>query len=100
MSIFLATHPFCYDLPRKVETDLGQANITRRDVSVWQVAQEKLPPRQLLRITAAGGNASLSGWKKRARNCPKGKSYHRISLEFRLKQLATALDWLDEWKNQ
>ena len=147
-----------YDLHRKVVSNLGQVwhlsqsqayAILKRleaqgDISVQEIPQEKLPPRQLLRMTDQGRQRFLawleapSGGSTRAirmefvtrlyflgmylpeklaeafdRQRAEAKShierlekartelpgeqvYNRMSLELRLKQLQTVLEWLDE----
>ena len=147
-----------YDLHRKVITDLGQVwhlsqsqayailkrLETRGDISVEEIPQEKLPPRQLLRMTPQGCKRFLdwldapSGGSTRAirmefvtrlyflRNympekleeaferqsseaksqierlekardeLPGNQIYNRMSLDLRLRQLNTVLEWLDE----
>ncbi len=69
-----------YDLHRKVISDLGevwhlsqsQAYATLKrlesqgDVSVEEILQEKLPARQLLRMTSQGRKRFWSGWTPRA----------------------------------
>jgi DNA-binding PadR family transcriptional regulator len=80
-----------YDLHRKVNTDLGQVwhlsqsqaySILKRleargDISVEEILQEKLPPRQLLRITPQGQTHFLD-WL----NAPSGGSTRAIRMEF------------------
>jgi DNA-binding PadR family transcriptional regulator len=147
-----------YDLHRKVISDLGQVwhlsqsqaySILKRletqgDISGEQIIQEKLPSRQLLRLTEQGRKRFLdwleapSGASTRAIRMefvtrlyflrmympdklahaferqkieamnhikrleqihallPVEQPYNRMSLDLRLKQLATVLDWLDE----
>jgi DNA-binding PadR family transcriptional regulator len=147
-----------YDLHRKVISDLGQVwhlsqsqayTILKRleaqaDISVEEIPQEKLPPRQLLRMTEQGRQRFLdwldasSGGSTRAirmefvtrlyflhmympeklaeafeRQRTEAKShierlekartelpgeqiYNRMSLDLRLKQLRSVLEWLDE----
>ncbi len=147
-----------YDLHRKVLSDLGQVwhlsqsqaySILKRleaqgDISVEEIPQEKLPPRQLLRMTDQGRQRFLawleapSGGSTRAirmefvtrlyflgmylpeklaeafdrqraeainyierlekarTELPGEQVYNRMSLELRLKQLQTVLEWLDE----
>ncbi len=147
-----------YDLHRKVISDLGQVwhlsqsqayTILKRleaqaDISVEEIPQEKLPPRQLLRMTEQGRQRFLdwleasSGGSTRAirmefvtrlyflrmympeklaqafeRQRAEAKShierlekartelpgeqlYNRMSLDLRLKQLHSVLEWLDE----
>lgn len=147
-----------YDLHRKIGTDLGQVwhlsqsqaySILKRleaqgDISAEEIAQEKLPARQLLHLSAQGRKRFLewldapSGGSTRAirmefvtrlyflslyfpknlpeafnRQCAEAEShiqrleqarielpadqvYNRMSLDLRLKQLHSVLDWLDE----
>ncbi len=147
-----------YDLHRTVEADLGQVwhlsqsqaySILHRleaqgDVLVEEIPQEKLPPRQLLRMTDKGRERFLkwletpSGGSTRAirmefvtrlyflaqyfpekipqafsqqraetekhilrleksrAQLPTDQIYNRISLDMRLRQLSTALEWLDD----
>jgi DNA-binding PadR family transcriptional regulator len=147
-----------YDLHRKVVTDLGQVwhlsqsqayAILKRleargDISIEEVPQEKLPPRQLLQMTPQGRKRFLdwldapSGGSTRAirmefvtrlyflsmympqkltqafvtqraeaekhiqrlekmrAELPDEQIYNRMSLELRLEQLKTTLEWLDE----
>ena len=147
-----------YDLHRKVISDLGQVwhlsqsqaySILKRletqgDISAEEIIQEKLPPRQLLSLTAQGRKRFLdwleapSGGSTRAirmefvtrlyflgiympeklveafeRQRAEAKSqierlektrgellgddiYNKMSLDLRLKQLNTVLEWLDE----
>lgn len=147
-----------YDLHRTVVSDLGQVwhlsqsqayTILNRleargDISAEEIIQEKLPPRQLLRITAQGRERFLawleapSGGSTRAirmefvtrlyflrmympeklaeaferqrseadhhikrledarANLPAGQIYNRMSLDLRVRQLQTVLEWLDE----
>lgn len=80
-----------YDLHRKVVADLGhvwhlsqsQAYAilkrleTRGDISVQEIPQEKLPPRQLLHLTAQGRKNFLE-WL----NIPSGGSTRAIRMEF------------------
>src|SRR5689334_10411095 len=80
-----------YDLHRKVVADLGQVwhlsqsqaySIlkrleTRGDISVQEIPQEKLPPRQLLHLTAQGRKNFLE-WL----NIPSGGSTRAIRMEF------------------
>lgn len=80
-----------YDLHRKVVCDLGQVwhlsqsqaySILKRletqgDISVEEVPQEKLPPRQLLSMTAQGRNR-FSDWL----DAPSGGSTRAIRMEF------------------
>lgn len=80
-----------YDLHRKVVTDLGQVwhlsqsqaySILKRletqgDVSAHEIAQKKLPSRQLLRMTAQGRNKFLK-WL----DAPSGGSTRAIRMEF------------------
>jgi DNA-binding PadR family transcriptional regulator len=147
-----------YDLHRKVISDLGQVwhlsqsqayTILKRleaqgDISVEEIPQEKLPPRQLLRMTGPGRQRFLewlsapSGGSTRAirmefvtrlyflgqyfpekltqafdlqraeakshlqrleqarTELPANQIYNRLSLDLRLKQLQSVLEWLDE----
>ena len=147
-----------YDLHRKVTTDLGQVwhlsqsqayAILKRleargDISVEEIPQEKLPPRQLLHMTPQGCKRfmdwleSPSGGSTRAirmefvtrlyflhiympeklmqaferqradtekhiqrlektrAELPNEQIYNRMSLEMRLEQLRTVLEWLDD----
>ena len=147
-----------YDLHRKVISDLGQVwhlsqsqaySILKRleaqgSISVEEIPQEKLPPRQLLRMTEQGRKRFLdwlsapSGGSTRAIRMefvtrlyflgqysperimpafdlqreeakthirrlekmraalPTDQIYNRMSLDLRLKQLNTALEWLAE----
>lgn len=147
-----------YDLHRKVVAELGQVwhlsqsqaySILHRleargDLSAQEISQEKLPARQLLRITDQGRARflawleALSGGSTRAiriefitrlyflnqyfpqkiglafeqqradtknhigrlekfcAELPADKTYSRISLNLRLKQLKTVLEWLEE----
>ena len=147
-----------YDLHRKVISDLGEVwhlsqsqaySILRRletqgDISLEEIIQEKLPPRQLLRMTEQGRKRFLnwletpSGGSTRAirmefvtrlyflrvympeklpeafnrqraeasshierlkrtqSDLPTEQIYNRMSLDLRLKQLNTVLEWLDE----
>lgn len=147
-----------YDLHRKVNTDLGQVwhlsqsqaySILKRleargDISVEEILQEKLPPRQLLRISpqgrqrfidwldaSSGGStrairmefvtrlyflnlyfpeklthafdqqrteaeAHIARLKQMYDELPAEQIYNRMSLEMRLKQLKTVLEWLNE----
>jgi DNA-binding PadR family transcriptional regulator len=147
-----------YDLHRKVVTDLGQVwhlsqsqaySILKRleargDISVEEIPQEKLPPRQLLHMTLEGRKRFLewldtpTGGSTRAirmefvtrlyfleqyfpektaqafdrqrtevethiRRLEKTRAelsddqiYNRMSLDLRLKQLQSVLEWLDE----
>ena len=147
-----------YDLHRKVISDLGQVwhlsqsqaySILKRletqgDISAEEIIQEKLPPRQLLSLTAQGRKRFLdwleapSGGSTRAirmefvtrlyflgfympeklntafdrqrtetkrqvdrlekarEKLPGEQLYNRMSLDLRLKQLNTVLEWLDE----
>ena len=149
-----------YDLHRKVIIDLGQVwhlsqsqayTILKRleaqaDISVEEILQDKLPPRQLLSITSQGRNRFLawldapSGGSTRAirmefvtrlyflrlympdkliaafdrqqlearvhiyrlekdrMEMPAGQIYNRMSLDLRIKQLYSVLEWLDENK--
>jgi len=80
-----------YDLHRKVITDLGQVwhlsqsqayAILKRleaqgDISMEEIPQEKLPPRQLLHLTQAGRERFLN-WL----DTPSGGSTRAIRLEF------------------
>lgn len=80
-----------YDLHRKVNADLGQVwhlsqsqaySILKRlesqgDISVKEIPQEKLPSRQLLRMTAQGCKIFLD-WL----NAPSGGSARAIRMEF------------------
>lgn len=80
-----------YDLHRKIVADLGQVwhlsqsqaySIlkrleTRGDISVQEVPQEKLPPRQELHMTAQGRQKFLS-WL----DTPSGGSTRAIRMEF------------------
>jgi DNA-binding PadR family transcriptional regulator len=80
-----------YDLHRKVITDLGQVwhlsqsqaySIlkrleTRRDISMEEIPQEKLPPRQMLRMTQQGRQRFLD-WL----DTPSGGSVRAIRMEF------------------
>jgi DNA-binding PadR family transcriptional regulator len=80
-----------YDLHRKVNADLGQVwhlsqsqayailkrLETRGDISVEQVPQEKLPSRQLLKMTAQGREKFLE-WLE----TPSGGSTRAIRMEF------------------
>ena len=80
-----------YDLHRKVITDLGQVwhlsqsqtyailkrLETRGDISVEEIPQEKLPPRQLLRMTPKGRKRFLD-WL----DAPSGGSTRAIRMEF------------------
>jgi DNA-binding PadR family transcriptional regulator len=80
-----------YDLHRKVNTDLGnvwhlsqsQAYAilkrleARGDIRVEEIHQEKLPPRQLLHITAQG-RAHFMEWL----DAPSGGSVRAIRMEF------------------
>jgi DNA-binding PadR family transcriptional regulator len=80
-----------YDLHRKVVTDLGQAwhlsqsqaySILKRlemrgEISMEEVLQEKLPPRQLLHITDQGRRCFLD-WL----DAPSGGSTRAIRMEF------------------
>jgi DNA-binding PadR family transcriptional regulator len=80
-----------YELHRKVVTDLGQVwhlsqsqaySIlkrleTRGDISMEEVLQEKLPPRQLLHITTQGRKRFLD-WL----DVPSGGSTRAIRMEF------------------
>jgi DNA-binding PadR family transcriptional regulator len=80
-----------YDLHRKVVTDLGQVwhlsqsqayAILKRlelsgDISVEEIPQEKLPPRQLLNITLQGRKRFLD-WL----DTPSGGSTRAIRMEF------------------
>lgn len=80
-----------YDLHRKVVTDLGQVwhlsqsqayTILKRleaqgDISAKKIQQEKLPSRQLLRITAQGRKKFLQ-WL----DAPSGGSTRAIRMEF------------------
>jgi DNA-binding PadR family transcriptional regulator len=147
-----------YDLHRKVNADLGQVwrlsqsqayGILKRlqirgDISVEEIPQEKLPPRQLLHMTPEGRTRFL-GWldapsgggtrvirlefitrlyflrrhmperltqafdrqraetnehinrlEKRLVQLPGVQIYDRMSLEMRLKQMGTVLEWLNE----
>jgi DNA-binding PadR family transcriptional regulator len=147
-----------YDLHRKVITDLGQVwhlsqsqayailkrIETQGDISVEEIPQEKLPPRQLLRMTPQGCKRFLdwldtpSGGSTRAirmefvtrlyflhmympeklmqaferqraeaekhiqrlektrAELPGEQIYNRMSLDMRLEQLKTVLEWLDD----
>jgi DNA-binding PadR family transcriptional regulator len=147
-----------YDLHRKVVKDLGQVwhlsqsqaySILKRfeaqgDILMEEIQQEKLPPRQLLRMTEQGRKRFLnwletpSGGSTRAirmefvtrlyflaqhfpekipqafnqqraetekhilrleksrAQLPLSQTYNRISLDMRLKQLTTVLEWLDD----
>jgi DNA-binding PadR family transcriptional regulator len=147
-----------YDLHRKVITDLGQVwhlsqsqayailkrLETRGDISVEEIPQEKLPSRQLLRMTSQGCKRFLdwldtpSGGSTRAirmefvtrlyflhmympeklmqaferqraetekhiqrlektrAELPGEQIYNRMSLDMRLEQLKTVLEWLDD----
>jgi DNA-binding PadR family transcriptional regulator len=147
-----------YDLHRKVVSDLGQVwhlsqsqaySILKRleaqgDISVEEILQEKLPPRQLLRMTEQGRRrfldwlAAPSGGSTRAirmefvtrlyfirmympeklteaferqkaeaaghiarlekarAGLPAEQVFNRMSLDLRLKQLASVLEWLAE----
>jgi DNA-binding PadR family transcriptional regulator len=149
-----------YDLHRKVITDLGQVwhlsqsqayAILKRleiqgDISVEEIPQEKLPPRQLLHMTPEGRKRFLdwldapSGGSTRAirmefvtrlyfleqyqpeklaqtfdrqrieawnhiqrlektrAELPAGQIFNRMSLDLRLAQLKTVLEWLDEYQ--
>jgi DNA-binding PadR family transcriptional regulator len=80
-----------YDLHRKVISDLGQVwhlsqsqaySILKRleaqgDISAQEIIQEKLPPRQLLHITAQGRKRFLD-WLE----TPSGGSTRAIRMEF------------------
>jgi DNA-binding PadR family transcriptional regulator len=80
-----------YDLHRKVNTDLGQVwhlsqsqaySILKRletqgDISVEEISQEKLPPRQLLYMTPQGRKRFLE-WL----DTPSGGSTRAIRMEF------------------
>jgi DNA-binding PadR family transcriptional regulator len=80
-----------YDLHRKVISDLGQVwhlsqsqayTILKRleargDISVQEIPQEKLPPRQLLRMTDQGRQRFLD-WLE----TPSGSSTRAIRMEF------------------
>ena len=80
-----------YDLHRKVVADLGHVwhlsqsqaySIlkrleTRGDISVQEIPQEKLPPRQLLHMTAQGRKTFLE-WL----DAPSGGSTRAIRMEF------------------
>jgi DNA-binding PadR family transcriptional regulator len=80
-----------YDLHRKVLTDLGQVwhlsqsqayailkrLETQGDISAKKIQQEKLPSRQLLRITSQGRKKFL-GWL----DAPSGGSTRAIRMEF------------------
>jgi DNA-binding PadR family transcriptional regulator len=80
-----------YDLHRKVNADLGQVwhlsqsqayailkrLETRGDISVEEIAQEKLPPRQLLKMTDQGREKFLE-WLE----TPSGGSTRAIRMEF------------------
>ena len=147
-----------YDLHRKVISDLGEvwhlsqsqayATLkrleTQGDVSVEEILQEKLPARQLLRMTSQGRKRFLewldapSGGSSRAirmefitrlyfmqlympqklptaferqraeaeihiqrlektrAELPVEQIYNRLSLDLRLKQLDSVLEWLDD----
>ena len=149
-----------YDLHRKVVTDLGQVwhlsqsqayailkrLETRGDISVKEVPQEKLPPRQLLHMTSQGRKRFLdwldmpSGGSTRVirmefvtrlyflhlymseklaqafvqqraeaekhiqrlekmhAELPSEQIYNLMSLELRLEQLKTVLEWLDKYQ--
>ncbi len=151
-----------YDLHRKVISELGQVwhlsqsqaySILKRletqgDISVEEITQEKLPSRQLLRMTAQGRTRFLawldapSGGSTRAirmefvtrlyflsmymperlpeafqrqraeakghierlenerTELPFEQVYNRMSLDLRLKQLNTVLNWLDDCQQQ
>ena len=80
-----------YDLHRKVVSDLGQVwhlsqsqaySIlkrleTRGDISIQEIPQEKLPPRQLLHMTEQG-RANFLTWL----DAPTGGSTRAIRMEF------------------
>jgi DNA-binding PadR family transcriptional regulator len=80
-----------YDLHRKVVTDLGQVwhlsqsqayailkrLEAREDISVEEIPQEKLPPRQLLKMTSLGRKRFLE-WL----DTPSGGSTRAIRMEF------------------
>src|ERR1044071_5491482 len=80
-----------YDLHRKIVADLGHVwhlsqsqaySIlkrleTRGDISVQEIPQEKLPPRQLLHITPQGQQTFLD-WL----DTPSGSSTRAIRMEF------------------
>ncbi len=147
-----------YDLHRKVNADLGQVwhlsqsqaySILNRlqargDISVNEILQEKLPARQLLRITPQGrqrftdwldtpsggsirairmkfvtrlyflnlyfpeklthafdqqraeAETHIARLKKICDELPIEQIYNRMSLEMRVAQLKTVLEWLDE----
>jgi DNA-binding PadR family transcriptional regulator len=147
-----------YDLHRKVNSDLGQVwhlsqsqayailkrLETQKDISVEEVFQEKLPPRQLLSLTAQGrkrfldwlespsggstrairmefvtrlyflsmympekltkaferqrdeAESQIERLKKMRAELPGEQIYNCMSLDLRLKQLNTVLEWLDE----
>jgi len=147
-----------YELHRQVVSDLGQVwhlsqsqayTILKRleargDISAEEILQEKLPPRQLLRMTEQGRQRFLawleapSGGSTRAirmefvtrlyflrmympeklaeaferqrgeaerhikrlekahAELPLDQIYNRMSLDLRLRQLQTVLEWLDE----
>ncbi|MFZ2097414.1 MAG: PadR family transcriptional regulator [Anaerolineales bacterium] len=147
-----------YDLHRKVITDLGQVwhlsqsqayailkrLETRGDISMEEIPQEKLPPRQMLHMTPQGrkrfldwldipsggsvrtirmvfvtrlyfisqfipeklaqafdqqrveATSQLRRLEKTCAELPREQIFNRMSLEMRLKQLNTVLEWLDE----
>lgn len=149
-----------YELHRKVNSDLGQVwhlsqsqaytilkrLETRGEITVEEIPQEKLPPRQLLSMTEQGRRRflewldSVSGGSTRAirmefitrlyflqlympnkielafeRQRAEAESniarlektqaevlqatiYNRMSLDLRLKQLKSVLEWLDEYQ--
>jgi DNA-binding PadR family transcriptional regulator len=80
-----------YDLHRKLTTDLGQVwhlsqsqayAILKRlelngDIDVEEIPQDKLPPRQLMRLTVTGENRFLE-WLE----TPSGGSIRAIRMEF------------------
>jgi DNA-binding PadR family transcriptional regulator len=147
-----------YDLHRKVISDLGQVwhlsqsqaySTLKRleaqgDISVEEIPQEKLPPRQLLRMTGPGrqrfldwlsapsggstrairmefitrlyflrlympeklteafekqraeAKSHIERLKKTRAELPDEQIFNRMSLDLRLKQLDSVLEWLDE----
>lgn len=151
-----------YDLHRRVSTSLGQVwhlsqsqayailkrLETKGDISMQELAQEKLPPRQLLHITDQGRSRFLawlettSGGSARAirmefvtrlyflnlympeklslafdrqqeearahlvrleailNSLPEEQIYNHLSLDLRLRQLKSVLDWLDDCQKQ
>ena len=116
-----------YDLHQQLTNGLGFVwhisqsqtyNILNRlemqgDISSTMLAQEKLPPRQVLQITQKGRerfdhwmdmpdsqsieiNAAISKLESSLAEIPADQTINRLSLQLRIRQLHSALDWLNE----